>query len=216
MKLTTTIPLDLRRIPVADREALNAILADLRASVERIAAAAERWVQLPDDTRQRVIDATPPAMRDLWQRLDRVGGGTLHPQLATAAGLAARYLSRLPLEEQEHYLTELIPVVVERPSGRRVVERMDVQRMSDRHRQQVFDAAGHVTRVRTPAEQRAWLDQRRQLQEAVPPEDLEATYVDRPGRWRVEGGRAYIDPKKADSGITLREARQIVRDLGGG
>jgi hypothetical protein len=214
MKLTTTIPLDLRKIPAADREALNDILADLQASVERIQSAAARWVTLPEDTRARVVAATPPAMRDLWQRLDKVGGGTLHPQLATAAGLAARYLSRLPLEEQEHYLTQLIPVVVER-GGRLLVDKMDVQRMSDFHRQQVFDAGGHTTRVRSAAEQRAWLEARSALQEADATEEEAHLAVDRPGRWRVEGDRAYIDRRKAEAGITLREALQMVRDLGG-
>lgn len=195
-----------------ERKAVEVILTDLNRAHNAIAKAARKWLTLSEDTRDQVIEATPQGMRDIWLKLDRVGSGTLHPRLVTSSGLASRYLSKLPIEEQERYLSELIEVAIRR-GGRADILRVDVENMSSLQRQQVFAVTGNTVKVRSIAEQKAWLADREQ-KEREKDAHAETTRIDRPGRWTVEKGRVFISPEKIEVGLTKRDVAAILRDLG--
>ena len=97
MKLTTTPSLEINRIAKSDRASVEAILRDLKGAHDAISRAGRKWVNLDGKLRRTVIEASPPALKTVWNRLDKVGLGSLHPQLVTATGLAARYLAKLPI-----------------------------------------------------------------------------------------------------------------------
>lgn len=214
--LSLAVPVDASEFSPADLASLDGILRDLKGAQDKIAAAARKWVALDAGLRRRVIEATPPSVRDIWDRLDRVGSGSLHPLLATAQGLAARYLGRLPLQEQEHYLRERIPVAIV-ANGALDVLAVDVQAMSSAQRMQVFAAAGGSLKVRDVAEQRAWLAAKERDAAEKAARDLArevgSAVIERKGRWTVRGGRAYVDAAKVEHGLTQRDAVELLRDL---
>lgn len=206
-----TTPLVLDDLTAEDRQYLDEILADLKGAADRIAAAGRKWVKLDTGLRQRIVDATPAGMRDVWLRLERVGMGTLHPQLATTAGIAARYLGRLPMSEQERYLQERIPVLV--VNGREPdILRIDVGALSRGQRKQVFVNAGGTVRVRSIDEQRAWLADQAQREQRKEQRN-EVLRIDRPGRWKVDGGKVYVAAEKVENGLTKKDVAQMLRDL---
>lgn len=194
-----------------ERRSVEIILTDLNSAHAKIQKAARKWVTLSEETRDQVIAATPSGMRAIWEKLEAVGNGELHPRLVTADGIAARYLSRLPLKEQEKHLDELIEVAVIHNRSPDVM-RIDVEAMSSFQRQQVFDVKGSSVRIRTIAEQRAWLAEQKRKEQARE-ERAETTRIDRPGRWKVENGRVYVAPEKIESGLTKRDVAGMLRDL---
>jgi hypothetical protein len=192
--------------------ALAEILADVRGSMERLARAARKWVDLPEKVRAKIISQTAPSFRDFWLRLEKVGSGTLHPQLATVGGLAARLLGRLPLEDQTRYLSELMPVVVAKGRGwdQRLV---DVAVMSEDQRKQVFKMAadGSVT-VRDVEAQKVYIAEKaaRRLLQNEAMDGLKK--IERQG-WRVEKGRVWLKEPLMASGINRRQLERMLADL---
>jgi hypothetical protein len=217
--LTTTItlsldPKEIEGITRSEREAFSQILTDLQGAAESIARAGGRWVGLSKPTRTRILKEVPSTWRTFLNRLSLVGEGHLHPQLYSASSIAARYLGRLPMPEQTRFLRELIPTVVVRENGRRDVRNLDVEDMSDGTRRQVFAKVGDTVVVRGIPEQNAYLDllERRRTRQ----EEQELGNVDiinRPGRWKIEQGKVYVTKEKAAGGLTLRDVKQILKDL---
>ena len=195
------------------RAALDEILRDLQTSVDRLAKAARRWVELPEKVRARIVEQTNPSFREFWRRLEAVGSGALHPQLATVGGTAARLLGKLPLAEQGRYLSERIPVVVARGRGWDV-RLVDVAEMSEDQRKQVFKLAsdGSVT-LRTEEGQKQWLAERaaKRLLERQAGEALKR--VERAG-WIVERGRVFPKPHLVEAGLTPAQLAKMLTDLG--
>jgi hypothetical protein len=194
------------------RTALDEILRDVQTSVDRLARAAKRWVELPPRAREKIIEQTNPSFCEFWKRLESVGSGVLHPQLATVGGTAARLLGRLPLEEQDRYLRELLPVVVTKGRGWDV-RLVDVAELTEDQRKQVFKLAsdGGVT-VREVEAQKVWVADRiaKRLVEASGGEEL--TRVERSG-WRVERGRVWVKPSLVEGGITRKQLERMLADL---
>lgn len=209
--IATSMAVEVTGLSKGEQELLAAMMTDIRRSVDGIRRAAGRWLEFSPRARALIVEQTRPCMREFWGRLERVGAGELHPQLATVSGLAARYLGRLPVGDQEKFLAEGIPVVSATRS--RDVRLVDVVMMSEEQRKQVFKACGSGVLVRSVEEQKAWLaDQaaRRLLrQEAA--DSLKR--VERVG-WTVDGGRVFIKPARVESGLTLRDVRTMLRDLG--
>lgn len=211
-KLTTTMPVEVTGITAAEQTILHEILKDVQVSVERMARAASKWVELPEKTRARIVEQTNPSLREFWRRLERVGLGTLHPLLITMAGAAANLLGKMPLEDQDKYLQELIPVVHRK--GRGWDERLvDVADMSEEQRKQAFKIGpdGTVT-VRDRDAQITYLTDKaaRKMIEEHAAEALKK--VDRVG-WKVEKGRVWIKPSSIEAGLTKRQVEQILKDL---
>lgn len=195
-----------------ERKAVEIILTDLNRAHNSIAKAARKWITLSEETRDQVIEGTPQSMRDIWRKLDRVGAGTLHPRLVTSSGLASRYLGKLPIEEQEKHLTELVEVAITK-NGRADVLRVDVENMSSLQRQQVFAVTGNSVKIRSIPEQKAWLAAREQ-KEREKEIHTATTRIERPGRWTVEKGKVFVDPTKMDTGLTKRDILSMLKDLG--
>lgn len=154
--LTTALPVDVTGLTPTQRETLANILSDVKSSIDKLAKAARAWVELPEGARRKIIDQTNPSLRDFWAKLSAVGNGALHPQLAAVGGRAAALLGKLPIEEQEKYVTELIPVAVVK--GRGYDQRLvDVAEMSEDQRRQVFRVAEGVVAVRDFEQQKHYL-----------------------------------------------------------
>lgn len=209
----TTLEVEIEGISKADREVLADILNDARLSAERLARAAQKWVMLSEATRAKVIEQCNPSLRDFWGRLTRVGEGLLHPQLVMIGGKAASCLGKLPLEDQERYLRERVPVVIRRGRGFDV-RLVDVAEMTDEQRRQVFKVSDSgVVTVRDEEAQKAYFANRA-AQLLVERERVDAMKkVERVG-WRVEGGRVWVKPDKVETGLTRRDVLTMLRDLG--
>ena len=211
--LSTTIPTTVTGITREQQDILAEILSDVKQSIDRLARAARRWVELPPKAREKIVEQSPPSFREFWSRLQKVGEGELHPALATIGGTAARLLGKLPLPEQDRYLRELIPVVVHRGRGWDV-RLIDVAEMSDEQRRQVFKVApdGTVT-IRDEEQQKAWLAERAAREMLASQAAERRTKIERNG-WKVERGRVWIKPAALEAGLTKKQLLQILRDLG--
>lgn len=209
----TTLEVEIEGISKAEREVLADILNDARLSAERLAKAAGKWVGLAEETREKIVAQSNPSLRDFWARLTRVGAGLLHPQLVMVGGKAAACLGKLPLDDQERYLRERVPVVIRRGRGFDV-RLVDVAEMTDEQRRQVFKVSdsGAVV-VRDEEAQKAYFANRA-AQLLVEREKADAMKrVERVG-WRVEGGKVWVKPDKVESGLTRRDVVTMLRDLG--
>lgn len=208
-----TLEVQIDGISKEDQRVLVDILNDARLSVERLAKAAAKWVGLSVESRQKIVDQSNPSLREFWGRLTKVGEGLLHPQLVLLGGRAASCLGKLPLEDQERYLRERLPVVVRRGRGfdTRLV---DVAEMTEEQRRQVFKVADSgAVAVRDEEAQKAYFANRA-AQLLVDRERGDAMKkVERVG-WRVEAGRVWVKPEKVESGITRRDLLTMLRDLG--
>lgn len=209
----TTLEVEIEGITRAEREVLADILNDARLSAERLAKAAGKWVGLAAETREKIVAQSNPSLRDFWARLTRVGEGLLHPQLVMVGGKAAACLGKLPLEDQERYLRERVPVVIRRGRGFDV-RLVDVAEMSDEQRRQVFKVSDSgAVAVRDEEAQKAYFANRA-AQLLVEREKADAMKkVERVG-WRVEGGKVWVKPDKVESGLTRRDVVTMLRDLG--
>lgn len=209
----TTLEVEIDGITRAEREVLADILNDARLSAERLAKAAAKWVGMAEGTREKIVAQSNPSLRDFWGRLTRVGDGLLHPQLVLLGGKAASALGKLPLEDQERYLRERLPVVIRRGRGFDV-RLVDVAEMNDEQRRQVFKVSDSgAVAVRDEDAQKAYFANRA-AQLLVERERLDGMKkVERVG-WRVEGGRVWVKEDKVESGLTRRDLLTMLRDLG--
>lgn len=208
-----TLNLDaVKGITPADRAAIQAVFADLAGAADSILRAARRWVALAEDVRERVTKELPAYMVPFMNRLARVGSGTLHPQLYAVGGRAAITLGRLPIEQQDLYLTERIPVAIVKADGRPDVRRMDVADMGHAEYMQVFER--HPDRsvtVRTVAQQRAWLADRAAKESAARVAGR-TVKINRAGKWKVMGTRVYVDDVKVRTGLTRQDLLLMLKD----
>ena len=207
------VTFDLRSLSKEHVETISEIMRHIKGASDQIVRAARKWVELPDDVRDKVIEGTPGTLRSIWDRLDKIGRGTLSPMLYASYGHNHNVLARLPLPEQEKYLTEKISVAIVN-NGRNDIQRIDIDDLGPALRLQVFqiDRTGKAS-VRSVAQQRAWLVEQERKKHARAKLDAGITKIDRPGRWRIEKNRAFIDPSKLAAGLTLTEILQIAKDL---
>lgn len=206
-----TVP-ELHGLSAEQQVIVTEILKDIQTSVERLARAARRWVELPEKVRGKIVEQTAPSFREFWKRLEAVGLGSLHPQLATIGGRAARLLGKLPLDEQGKYLQERLPLVVARGRGWDL-RLVDVAEMTNDQKTQVFKVGpdGAVT-VRSEEAQKKWLADRaaKRLLEKAQGEALKK--VERAG-WKVEMGRVWVKPHLVEQGLTRAQVERMLKDL---
>jgi hypothetical protein len=167
-------------------------------------------VSMSDEDRALFIAGFPAHYRRIWQSLLLVGKGEMHPRLVTATGRAAQVLKRLPYQEQEQYIVELIPVVV--GDGPRAIRHYDIENLPPDLMPQVFAQGGGATRVRSVQEQRDWRAQTAKRREAEAAKK-ETTEINRPNRWAIRKGRAYLAPAKVNAGLTLEDVERLRADL---
>lgn len=208
-QITTNIPVEVTGLSKTEHDVLVSIMADIKRGLDATLRAARAWVELPEGARKKIVEQTRPSMREFWQKLEQVGVGHLHPQLATVSGLAARYLGKLPLEQQEGYLRDGIPVASLRGKDHRLV---DVVTMSEDQRKQVFRRAGEGIAVRTVDEQRAWLADQAAKRVLEKERLAGLKTVERVG-WSVRAGRVFVKAARVESGLTRRDLETMLRDL---
>ena len=202
----------LRGLTSAERETVQEILADLGGAADRIRRAGEKWVGLNKRTREKVLEAAPPTWGAFLNRLTLVGERKLHPHLYAAVGNAARWLGKLPLEDQDRYLRGRIPVVTASGRDTRLV---DVEELSELQREQVFKKSEDGTVViRDVPQQKAFLEERKRRLEREQERLLgDLTSIKRPGRWRIEKGRLYPAKERVEEGYTKGDVKRMLKDL---
>lgn len=189
------------------------IAKDIKGATDKIVSAARRWMELSPETQQKVVDATAGGFKDFWARLTRVGLGQLHPQLAMGTSHAAKMLAHLPLEQQQYYLEHLIPVAITNDKGRQDEMMMAPESMTQEIKNQVFEFKRPSTvKVRSIAEQRAWLLEQKRKEKAKEERQDGMTRIERAG-WTLEGGRIFIKPEKLEKGLTKAEVARMLRDF---
>lgn len=196
-----------------EQELLADILNDARLSVERLRQAAAKWMELGEETRAKIVQQSGKSLLDFWAKLTRVGSGLLHPQLVLVGGKACTMLGKLPLEDQERYLRDRIPLVVRKGRGFDV-RLMDVGELSEEQRKQVFreNDDGSVV-VRDEEEQKTYFA-RKAAALLVEQSKLDSLKkVERTG-WRVEQGRVWVKPDKVEDGLTRKDLLIMLKDLG--
>lgn len=214
-----TIVLDLRPVngmATADRQAIleiNEILARGANSLGKaLLEAGKKFCELSDKTRERIKNHPDKERGRFAEALERVGQKALHPQLALASGFAARHLGRLSYEEQETFVQNLISVAL--PDGDTI--NMRPEDLSREQCAQVFDVdrkARRPPRVRPLPEQKAWLETIEQLRKQGRKRERDRALVVKAGRYRLENGRFFPLPAKAERGFTVIELERIVGEL---
>ena len=203
--------LDLRGVSQEHRDLLNGVFDDLSRSMSGVMSAARKWVRLPEDVREKVREGAPEMWKRFLTKLQRVGEGTLHPQLYALSGTAASTLGKLPVNEQEKWLTERIPVALADGDTRRV----DVSEMTAEQRRQVFgrDENGEFF-VRNLAQQRGWqADEAKAKNAKQAAAKMAGAVITRAGRWRVEAGRLWLDAALFKEGMTRAHLVAMLKDL---
>lgn len=211
--ITTNIPIEVTGITSEQQALLSEILRDIQMSVDKMTKAAQKWVSLPEKARKKIVEQTNPTLRNFWGRLEKVGKGELHPLLLTVAGASAGLLGKMPIEDQDKYLRELIPVAFVKGRGWDV-KLIDVADLTEDQRKQVFKVAqdGTVT-VRDKEAQIAYYTARaaKLLAEEQAAEALRK--VERTG-WRVERGRVWVKSSAIEAGLTRKQVEQMLKDMG--
>jgi hypothetical protein len=205
---------ELKGLSAEDRAVLSQIFAGLSGAANSILEAGQLWIGLRESVREKVLNNVPPTWRKFLARLERVGQGTLHPMLYSAASNASTWLAKMPIDDQDRFLRERIPVAIKR-GGKWDIKNLDVEEMSEEQRKQVFKTVESVVIVRSIEEQQAYAaeqEKRKERQEAAELGNL--TVINRPGRWKVEKGRVWPDKIKLTDGLTKRDLTQMLKDLG--
>lgn len=167
-------------------------------------------VSMGDEDRALFIDGFPAHYRRIWHDLLQVGKGMMHPRLVTASGRAAELLKKLPYKEQAQYVVELIPVVT--GDGRRDVKYFDIEKLPPNLMAQVFAQGGGNARVRPPEDQRVWRA-RQAMRQAESELKKETTEINRPNRWAIRNGRAYLAKALVERGLTAADVDRLRADL---
>lgn len=94
---TGMITVEVDGLSKTEQQVLLDILNDARLSAERLRMAAVKWMDLPEESRSKIVKGSPASLREFWGKLTRVGMGALHPQLSLVGGKAATLLGKLPL-----------------------------------------------------------------------------------------------------------------------
>lgn len=140
----------------AFQDALQRGLDGITEAMEIAAREIAKDASWPDKVEEQT--AIPAVSITRWARLIQ----RQIPQLLIDYSPGARLLSRLPKQLQTKYYSEPLPLLIEKDGGFEVL-RVDLRNLTPEQARQVF-ADDHV---RTEAEQRAWIEDRKALS-AVP------------------------------------------------
>jgi|DEB0MinimDraft_6_1074348.scaffolds.fasta_scaffold06586_4 hypothetical protein len=192
--------------PETERETVKSVLVNLQRLFDSALKAANQWMTLSPESRLKIRQMSPQ-LEDTWDRLDAVGRGDLHPRLVAAPGKTAALMRKMPIDMQTHYLVNKFEVALEGGDSMMV----DLKNMTLDYKRQVldFDRNAGTVRVRSLAEQRAWLAQQERDRKAKEARQNQMKKEERPGLYRIEKKRGFIDPEKAADGLTFAEAKDF-------
>ena len=178
---------------------IDQLIHHLRKGSEQFIAAGRILVRMVE-ANPRVYDeitAQHPSLSPrLLQRLENIGRGTLHPELLIVAVPGLDRLGKLPLDMQERYLHETVPLVVETEGGTDILQ-VKLGEVTRAQTAQLFDG----NRLRTVSEQKIWLvDQR-----AATARKVNRT----PAPYRISKGKAIIGGMP----FTAAELEAIAQEL---
>ena len=192
---------------VRDRFAQGLVLLD--AASANVVEAGKLFASIDEHVWRDLLEDAPIPMRRTLSYVRDVGEGTMIPQLATAAGEAVQKLRALSLEDQSRLWMEPVEMFAPGRVGRAAKYLRYVTEMNTEETKRAFARNGSRSwRLRSYDEQKAWETEQANREE---PEVLHG--VDRPGRWAVRNGRAYLAASKANNGLSKRDVEQLMKDL---
>lgn len=199
-------------LPVEDRVIAEQLIREMSGIANKVAKMGRLICSMSDKGQEEFIGAFPASDQALWRRVQKVGRGEMAPALATKQGVAARFLAKLPVEEQARYIRELIPVAITDGRGRQDTILMDVDDMSTAIRRQVFRAHGTAAEVRDIPAQRAYLAEQ-DRKSRVAEEKVERAHRIERSEWTVEDGKIFPNPILIEKGITRLKLAKMLADL---
>jgi hypothetical protein len=127
-----------------------------------------------------IMDQCPGITAQVIAVFERIGRGQILPALAMDNSAGANLLKSLPVSQQERYMAEPVPLVIETERGTDTLLVKVKDMSAAQARQAIIDG-----RIRTLAEQKAYRAEIRQR---------ELTYATRPAQgetpiWRIRNGR---------------------------
>jgi len=177
---------------------------DIEEFVSHINAGVQSWIKAGEivarcceqdpDWPEKVCEAHPDIQIDTVLAFERIGRGMLNPRLLLNDCHGFRKLRRMPKHLQEKYLTEPVPLLINK-DGEWQTLKTDVRNLSAQQVNQAFDREG----VRTEAQQRAWLEDR-----AV----MEAVQID--DAYRISGRKLII---LSPCQLTAKQLARILSDM---
>ena len=110
--------------------------------------------------------------------------------------------------DQERLLHDPVEVAVKSDGDWDVIMEK-VPEMDSATIKQVFARAGRKWTKRDLDQQKAWMKREERKQAQKEP----SAVINRPGRWKVDGGRVYLAAAKVKSGLTRADLEGIQKDL---
>lgn len=155
--------------------------------VELISQGIESWVKagrivaeaVDDDPDwiEKACDAVPGLQYETVRQFERIGRGHIEPRLLLSNTPGSRRLLGLPIEQQQRFLKDPVPVLIKTDAGWETLK-TPIDNLTAFQASQVFGDR----KVRTEAEQRAWLESKATVRAAA--------QIDEP--YRVSGRKLII------------------------
>lgn len=120
--------------------------------------------------KERIMEEHPEITEDVLETFERIGRRQLYYRLCLLEAPGIRALKRCPYSEQVRYSTDPIPMLLLNGNDSADQLSVAVHALNQEQVRQVFSSH----RIRTVAEQRAWLESQRAK---LPPPETDATYT---------------------------------------
>lgn len=142
----------------------------IRSGIDSINKASKMYVEMleQDETvTERIIKESKFLTKSFLYNIEKIGRDQLNPQLLLANSPGYMKLRALPKRLQDKYLNESVEVLVYNDNGEIDKLKTSVRDLSADAANQVFDKSG----VRSLAEQRVYLESKRNLKQRVKVKD---------------------------------------------
>lgn len=204
--------LELRPLPGlsrADAETIGEINELLVRGIDRfgdvVAAAARKFMTLDEAVRAKLKAAPNPGYAWFAGALERVAAREMHPRLAIASGMAARYLAKMDYATQARAVENLLEVVLPNDD----VTRKPVDQLSREETAQVFDLAADPPDIRNREAQRAWLAARKLAEARRQRQERSTKLIVVKGKYRI--ANSHFFPLK--DRFSMRELEGILENM---
>lgn len=201
------------RVPADDKALLAEINELLQAGLVKLGdafrRASEKWAQLSDATRTKMLNHEDAPTRNLARKLADIATNRLLAPLAPINGFPGMLVAMLPLPEQKRLAENKLMVELALPNGdSRWIAANDLTRAES---QQVWERTGHgEARTRTLDEQRAWVAEQDQLRQQNEPKKTEKATLAQPGKWRIEKNRVFFNPER---GFRIEDLEKLIAQM---
>ena len=178
---------------------INEFLSLFKQGYDAWVKAGEVLVQMLDrdpSVIDAILDRYPDLNAGILRQFEKMGRKQLHPLLLLESTPGESRLARLPYSEQLRHIDAPVEIIVETDNGPDMMQ-VETKHLTRAQAEQVF-AKDHV---RTPAEQRAWLMDRR---------EKSVTQAWQTHPWRVVG-KSHVEI--AGVRISRKQVLEILKEL---